>query len=342
MTSTYGGWPWLSTLVLSLFLLGVCLASLLLGIENISIRDFFTWLRASPNDFSSENYSGLILEMRTSRVVVAVLVGASLAISGQVLQKLLQNPLADPYVMGISTGGSVFVVGGLVFGGASGSFLGFPMVSFLALLGCLMALILLLLAQNFLQKEGVGSLALIGLVLNAFFAAALMILIAMAKPSELAQAQNWLAGSLAPLALPRLILPTVLVLILTAVVLRLKKPLESLAFGWEFAQTIGISALGLQSRAFLCVSVLVALSVSLAGGVGFVGLLVPHVIRRMPFFNGKNAWIHTMLLGAALVAGADILARVAAKPAELPVGIFLACVGAPVLAWVLFSQKSQE
>ncbi|MCA2961547.1 MAG: iron ABC transporter permease [Silvanigrellales bacterium] len=319
-------------LILALFV------SLRLGAVDVS----FTSL---GDDTEAGRVARAVLGLRAARIATGVLVGAALALCGSVLQRLLRNPLADPFVLGISSGGTAFVVAASVLGLPALPLFGVPLRSAYALLGCGVALAVLLAAWRRLEGSSVlgltdaadAGLPLMGLVLNAFFGAALMLFVAFASAAELAEAQRWMLGSLQSVALSEIAFLALFALVPAVLLLRARHGLEALVFGDAYAQSIGFPASTLRRRALVATAVLVALVVSVSGSVGFVGLIVPHLARRMSRRQPRGEWLLSMTLGAALVVLADTFSRTVLAPAELPVGVFTACLGAPVLAVVLLN-----
>lgn len=302
---------------------------------------------ALGEDSEAGRVAGTILTLRAARMATGLLVGAALALCGSVLQRLLRNPLADPFVLGISSGGTAFVVAAAVVGLPALPLFGVPVRSAYALLGCGVALAALLAARRRLVGSAAfdtsltgaadAGLALMGLVLNAFFGAALMLFVAFASASELAEAQRWMLGSLQTVELSEVGVLALCALLPTLWLLRARPGLEALVFGDAYAQSLGFPAPKLRRRALLATALLVALVVSVAGSVGFVGLIVPHLARRLSRTEPRGEWVLSMSLGGSLVVLADACARTLLAPAELPVGVFTACLGAPVLAAVLLN-----
>lgn len=320
------------------FLIFAAVVSLRMGAVDVS----FSSLEATSEE---GEMARTILSLRLARIATAALVGAALALCGSVLQRLLRNPLADPFVLGISSGGTVFVVAASVLGLPAVPLFGVPPRSVYALVGCGVALGILLAARKRLAGGAEASLsgaadaglALMGLVLNAFFGAALMVFVAIASASELAEAQRWMLGSLQAAAATDIAMLAFVACVPAFLLLRARQGLDALVFGDAYAQNLGFPAASLRARALVSTAVLVALAVSLAGSVGFVGLIVPHVARRLSPSGNRWEWPLSMTLGAALVVLADAFARTLLAPAELPVGVFTACIGAPVLAFVLLN-----
>jgi len=328
-----GCWPLLAAA--SALALGL-LVSLRVGAVDVPFAHWFG--RGALED----DISGTVLALRLVRASSCVLVGALLALSGSVLQRLMRNPLADPFVLGISSGGTAFVVAASVLGLPAASVLGFPVRSVYAFAGCFIALGILLAARRRLSRTSDAGLALMGLVLNAFFGAALMLFVAFASAQELAEAQRWMLGSLQLVSEAEVAFLASLAAFPVVFLLRSRSNIDALLFGDAYAQTLGFRSQVVRRQTLLATAVLVALVVSIAGSVGFVGLIVPHLARHFSRARPGAEWALSMMLGSALVLFADALSRTVAAPAELPVGVFTACLGAPVLAAVLLRGARQE
>ena len=274
-----------------------------------------------------------LLELRLSRALTAFVTGAALSLAGVMMQALLRNPLADPYVLGISAGASVGALAALLFMGA------LWMVDAAAFFGAVsFSMLLYLLARRDLRggtaAEGGASLLLLtGVILSSACMAVVTLMLSIAPESRLRGMVFWMIGDLsgAPLrALPWLVLAGVLLF-----ALRSARALNVMALHAEAAATLGIRVGALRKGLFFCSGLLTASAVSSAGSIGFVGLIVPHALR---FACGPD---HRLLIPAAALAGgtflvlADTLARTVLAPQQLPVGVVTAMIGAPVFLYQL-------
>ncbi|RJG14770.1 FecCD family ABC transporter permease [Massilia cavernae] len=274
-----------------------------------------------------------LLDLRLSRALVAFVTGAALALAGVMMQALLRNPLADPYVLGISAGASVGALAALLFMCAmwvvdASAFLGAVAVS----------MMLFLFAQRDLRggtaAEGGASLLLLtGVILSSACMAIVTLMLSIAPESRLRSMIFWMIGDLAgaPLrAIPWIVLAGALLF-----ALRSARSLNVLALHAEAAATLGIRVGALRKGLFFCSALLTASAVTSAGSIGFVGLIVPHACR---FACGPD---HRVLIPVATLAGgaflvlADTLARTVLAPQQLPVGVVTALIGAPVFLYQL-------
>ena len=275
-----------------------------------------------------------LLDLRLGRAAAAFVTGAGLALAGVMMQALLRNPLADPYVLGISSGAAVGALFALLIGAA------LWIIDLAALGGAIaVSLMLYLLARRELGggARGVaadsGSLLLTGVILASACMALVTLMLSVAPDSRLRGMVFWMIGDLAGVEwrlLPWLVLGGVLL-----VALRQARALNVMALHAESAATLGVDVGVLRRTLFICSGLLTASAVTTAGSIGFVGLIVPHACR---YAFGPD---HRLLLPAATLAGgaflvlADTLARTVIAPLQLPVGVLTALIGAPVFLFQL-------
>ena len=281
----------------------------------------------------AETLAATLLELRLSRALTAFVTGAELSLAGVMMQALLRNPLADPYILGISSGASVGALAALLIGCAAW------MIDISAFAGAVaISMMLYLLARRDLRTgtaaEGGASLLLLtGVILSAACMAVVTLMLSIAPESRLRSMVFWMIGDLAgapPRALPWIVLA---VGILFA--LRSARSMNVMALHAEGAATLGVRVGALRKGLFFCSGLLTASAVTSAGSVGFVGLIVPHACR---FAVGAD---HRVLIPAAALAGgaflllADTLARTIIAPQQLPAGTVTALIGAPVFLYQL-------
>jgi iron complex transport system permease protein len=275
----------------------------------------------------------IVRRIRLPRTVLAALVGGALAASGATFQALLRNPLAEPYILGVAGGAAVGAVAAVAIGGFVASA---APVSFAAFAGAVGAVVLVFrIAAAAGRALDTRVLLLAGVVAGAFFNAVIMLALTFADSDSFRSAMFWMMGSFsgatwrgdATLALAAA--PALLVL------LALARPLNLLAVGEDTAAYLGTRVERTKVVAFGVASLLTAASVAASGTIGFVGLVVPHVIRMLWGSDHRFLLPASVLLGAAFVVLADALARAAAAPTELPVGVVTAFVGVPFFVWLL-------
>jgi iron complex transport system permease protein len=316
-------------IVLAAFSLGLSAAT---GSVALSASELHGALRELVHG-GADSMAATLLELRLSRAMVAFVTGAALSMAGVMMQALLRNPLADPYVLGISAGASVGALLALLSLGA------LWMVDASAFAGAVgVSMMLYLLARRDLAGGsaaggGASLLLLTGVILSSACMALVTLMLSIAPESRLRGMVFWMIGDLggAPMrALPWLVLAGALVF-----ALRSARSLNVLALHAEAAATLGVRVGALRKGLFFCSGVLTASAVTSAGSIGFVGLIVPHACR---FACGPD---HRLLVPVAALAGgtflvlADILARTALAPQQLPVGVVTALIGAPFFLYQL-------
>jgi len=295
---------------------------------------------------SAEDPSALILyEIRLPRVLLAALVGSGLATSGALLQPLLRNPLADPYLLGISGGAALGAVLALVVGDALGfaAWLGSLSVPGSAFLGALVATAALYGMTSVRGRTAPGhSLLLCGVVFNAFASALILFLLTAVELDQVAGAFLWLIGSIRPTEVWVLVSVGVLLAIALGVGLHDAHALNLMTQGNEVAQQLGVDTTAVRRRILLATALMIGAAVSVSGLIGFVGLVVPHLLRLVLGADNRTLVPAAALLGAAFLVCTDALARTALAPQELPVGAFCALLGGPVFVALLRRQLALE
>lgn len=283
----------------------------------------------------------IFLSLRVPRVLLAALVGAALGVCGAAYQALLRNPLAEPYLLGVSGGGSLGAVIAIVLLGPTASaVLGVRAAA--ALVGCLGALALVYAVASRGGGLHPSTLLLAGVVTNSFFLAGLACVQYLATPHEAQAILRWVMGGLAGQGVRELVLLAIALPIGGVLLLRDAASLNLLAFGEESARYLGVSVDATRRRVFIITSLLVAASVAVSGPIGFVGLFVPHAARFLVGGDQRLLLPASLLAGAAFLPLADAFARVALAPRELPVGIVTAVVGAPAFVLLLLRHRSAQ
>lgn len=275
----------------------------------------------------------IIQELRLPRVVQSALVGASLAVSGAVFQALLRNPLADPYILGISSGASVGAVATVVFGIAAHSLWAVPIAAFA---GAIISVLLVLrLAATVGRSLDTRILLLSGVILGAFFNALILLFLTFADLESFRSALFWMMGSNAGATWPAVYMLGGYACVSLIIFIGLARPLNLLAIGEDTAAFLGISPQKIKLIAYGGASLLTAAAVSVSGTIGFVGLVVPHFIRMLWGNDYRFVLPASALLGASGLVLADTLARTVVKPTELPIGVVTVLIGVPFFVWLL-------
>ena len=311
------------TPVLALVVLAavVFVAALFVGSSGVGVEQALHVFGANADSVAR----AVILDVRLPRLLAAFGVGGLLAVAGVLLQALFRNPLADPYVLGVSGGAAVGALLAMLAGAAV------VYVQSAAILGALGAV-----ACVYLLARGGGTsrLLLTGVVLASACGALISVLLAVADSMRLRGMVFWLAGDLGWAQSPALSVFAALFAVILAVLLA--RPLNVLAAGELRARTVGLDVDTWRTVVFIACAVLTALAVVSAGTVGFVGLITPHAVRLM-FRTSDHRIVApaAALLGGTLLAAADVVARIAASPRQLPVGAIMALVGAPLFIALL-------
>ena len=267
----------------------------------------------------------IVRMLRLPRVVAAALVGAALAMSGAALQGALRNALAEPYLLGVSGGAAVGAVAAVALGGGSSAF-----VSLAAFAGAVTAVgIVVLVARAAGGRSDPRVLVLAGVIVGAFANAAIMVLLANSPPNEVRGALWWMMGSLAETDWASVRWLALYIVLAGGALLAAAREIDVLSLGDEGAAALGVDVDRASIRVFLLASLLAAATVAAAGLVGFVGLVVPHIVRAGGIRQHRPLLLGSALAGGALLIGADVIARAALPPAELPLGAVTALLGVP-------------
>ncbi|MBZ9599922.1 iron ABC transporter permease [Streptomyces yangpuensis] len=279
-------------------------------------------------------FATIVWDVRMPRILLGAVVGAGLAVAGTVLQALVRNQLADPFLLGASSGASAGAVLVIVFGSAAAGFgMGVPLAAFAGSLAALVAVYAMARRGGTMTT---GRLILAGVavqyILSAFTS---LVLVLAAHPDQLRSVLFWTLGGLGGARWDELALPAVALLVGGALLLTLARPLDLLLAGEEGAHTLGLDTGRFRAAVFVLTSLVIGVLVACSGAIGFVGLMVPHA-ARMVVGAGHRALLPVAALGGAVfLLLADLIARTAAAPEEIPVGVVTALVGGPFFLWML-------
>lgn len=286
----------------------------------------------------------VLYDIRLPRLVMGLLVGAALGLSGALLQGLFRNPLADPGIVGVGTGAGLGAVLAIVLGGLlPPSVLALAGGHLVPLAACLGGWVFTMILYGFASSGGrtnVATLLLAGIALGALAGAATGILIYLADDSQLRDLTFWAMGSLAGATWAKLsaILPLIGAVLLLAP--RLGRGLNALALGEAQASHMGFDVQRLKRLTVLATALATGAAVAVSGGIGFIGIVVPHLLRLATGPDHRRLLPQSAMLGAMLLVLADLVSRVIVAPAELPIGIITALLGAPVFLWILLRQAN--
>jgi iron complex transport system permease protein len=281
-----------------------------------------------------------ILFLRFSRAALAGIAGASLAVVGAILQGLLRNPLADPYVLGISSGAGLGAVAAIVLG--LSSFFGFISVPLFAFLGGIATIFFVYFLSRKASRIGTEDLVLSGVITAAMLSGIIMYFVSSTEKEGLHSAMWWLLGNTQIFDIRLLIAVASVSLIGIILSILLARNLNIMSLGEQEAITTGLNTERIKFIFFIISSVMTAAVVSVCGMIGFVGLIIPHMSRRVVGPEHSRVIPHAALLGAAFLILCDILARRITAPVELPIGVVTAVIGAPFFIFLLKRSRRPE
>jgi iron complex transport system permease protein len=295
-----------------------------------------------PFAFTARQES-VLLFIRLPRVVLGLLVGAGLAISGAVLQSLFRNPLADPGLVGVSGGAALAAAVTIVLGETiAASFFAvsrFYFLPFAAFLGGLLATLFIYRIGRRGGAANVATMLLAGIAVNSFAGAGIGLMTFLATDAQLRNIAFWSLGSVGGATWNTIAVAAPVILISVFLLLRLARVLNVILLGEAEAGHLGVNTERLKWQAICLVALTVGAAVAVSGAIGFVGLVVPHLLRLLTGADHRFLLKNSALLGAALIIGADILARNIVAPAEMPIGIVTALIGAPFFIWLLLKRN---
>lgn len=332
--------PFLSLPALTVLLLVTVVSALFFGAYSMSWKE--VWMAFFQNENEATHF--LILNIRLPRIILAALVGAGLAISGAAIQGLFRNPLADQTLIGVSSGAMLFAVLSIVFMGSVlaslSTFFRQALVAIFAFLGGLLTTYLVYMLSRREGKTSVMTMLLAGIAISAFAAAITGVFIYLSDDQQLRDITFWSMGSFGGASWIQVGIVFPIVTLGVILLSQNAKALNAILLGEMEANYLGIPVEKIKSRTILLTALIVGVSISMSGLIGFVGLVVPHFLRLVKGTDYRYLLKSSALLGAIFLVLTDTLARTIIAPAELPIGILTAMVGAPFFLWLLV--KSQQ
>jgi iron complex transport system permease protein len=314
MTDRFG----LKTVVLLIALPAVLLLGLLLGSENL------------PLFGGDELQRSILFEIRLPRVLLGAAVGACLAVAGASLQSLLRNPLAEPYLLGVSNGAALGTMLAIVL--FAGFFWAGPIMAFV---GAIVATATVYRMAQSKVGMSVERLVLSGIIVTTMLSSVIVLMTTLLDATKLRSFTFWLLGDLSQATSGGYILPLVFAVLGTVVLTFNAKALNLLMLGERDAFDFGVEVSNVRLSVFACAAALVGVSVAAGGSVGYVGLIVPHLVRMTFGSDNRRVIPISAVVGAIFVVLADTVARTAIAPRELPVGAITALIGAPLFIYLL-------
>ncbi len=336
---------WLSVIsgIILLSLL-IVLACLTFGAQPIGMGVVMQTLVAGVRDgqagIESAGVPGVIVwQVRLPRILLAFLVGGSLAGVGVALQALLRNPLAEPFVLGISSGAAFGATLAMLLG-VGNTFLGVSTLPLWAFAGGLLAIMVVYRISVAYRMLSVHTLLLAGVILNALFSALIMFAISIADPTQAFKMMLWLMGTLTVPEFWTLVTLLVYLACGFLILFWLARPLNILTLGDESARSLGVEVDRIKKLVFVISALVTGAVVSIAGLIGFVGMVVPHAVRMIIGADHRLLLPVAALAGGAFLTVADTVARTALAPTELPVGVVTALIGGPFFIYLLVQRRA--
>jgi iron complex transport system permease protein len=314
--------------ILTLILIASVALGLAVGSQRIHLSSLFS------DSFSRT----LFFRLRLPRVLMALVIGASLAVTGGALQALFRNPLADPYILGVSGGGAMGASIAIALGW-SARIAGIPLVFVVSFAGAMLAVTLV----RMLARTGAvvlpGALLLSGVAVNLIAAAGVLTIQYLTDPTSALRILRWLIGSLDVVGLEPIGRMLIVLAPAWLALLALSRQLNLMAIDEDTAATLGVNIRRCESIVHALCALIVGVTVSAGGAIGFVGLIVPHAVRLMFGEDLRIVLPGSLLLGGAFLILADALARTALPASELPVGAITGLVGGPIFLWLLHRRQ---
>jgi len=314
--------------IMLFLLLGAVFLGLSYGSTGGGMKAFIQFFSGSGD--SDSTLVTIILGIRLPRVILAILVGGTLSLGGLVFQALLRNPLAEPYILGVSGGSAVGAIIGILIGLSR-----FPGVSLTAFLGSMATLLLVILmstSHSILKKD---SLLLAGVMINAFCSAIIIFLLSMTQDSRLHNILFWLMGDLSMSNINQVGMLSIMLLPCFLLVFWFSHSMNLLVMGKEMAMTMGVNIRTTTLALLIVTSFMVSTTVSYCGLLGFVGLVMPHMLRIILGPDHRILVPACVLGGGAYMVLCDLLARVLPRHGEIPAGVITAMIGAPLFIYLL-------
>ncbi|AQX30389.1 FecCD family ABC transporter permease [Bartonella schoenbuchensis] len=334
----------IALLSLIIFLIFSILVGLLNGASNVSFINLIHAILTQDSSVSSKTHDYLVLiDIRLPRIILGLLVGSALAVSGVLMQGIFRNPLADPGIVGVSAGASLgavlAIVVGVTFPPLFPPFLESYKVIISAFLGGLLSTITLYAIATRHNCTSIATMLLAGIALSALNSAIVGALIFIANDQQLRDITFWNLGSLAGATWLKVgfIIPFVGIGLFFSPFL--SRALNALSLGEAAASHIGFHIQKVKNISIILVALMCGGAVAVSGGISFIGIIVPHILRLLIGPDHRYLIPCSILLGAALLISADTFARFIIAPAELPIGIVTALFGAPFFLWILIYQR---
>lgn len=318
--------------LLTVFVVLLGVASITVGIADITIKESFEIFFS--NILGGDNMSPqeiIIMKLRVPRILLALLTGVNLAICGSVYQAIFKNSMADPYVLGVSSGASL----GAAIGFMLGSF-----TPFYAFIGAVVANLLVFILAGTKGKSSTIRLLLAGMGINYLFSSILSLLRVYSNNREI-ELFMWGMGSFASASYKRVIILFLVSLPIIIYFFINRKNLNLLVLGEDVAKSLGVDCIKIRRNLLITSSILIATTISFTGTIGFVGLIIPHIIRMIMGANYRKNFVFTIFLGMIFMLLCDNLSRSLLENSEVPIGIVTSIIGAPYFIYLVYKERKK-
>ncbi|MFS0782550.1 FecCD family ABC transporter permease [Bacillus sp. 1P06AnD] len=329
-----------TALVAASLIAGVFFGSVPVSVSDI-LRILFGKLFHMNLFEGDRNIEMIVWTIRFSRVILAFLVGASLALAGAAFQGLLRNTLADPYTIGVSSGASLGAVLVLFFHVPATFLAGYLQPVAAILFGFLTLLLVLGISHYSTGRMSNQTIILAGVIISSFMSAFISLMIALSPREDLSNILNWTMGSVAMRGWGHVALILPFFLIGGFLILIHARELNAMALGEQSARFSGMDVKRKKQLILIGASILTGGAVAVSGAIGFVGLVIPHLVRLIIGANHRHVLPFSLVLGGSYLVLADLAARMVIAPRELPIGVITALIGAPIFAWLLIKQRKK-
>lgn len=331
---------WLITiLLLTILLIVTIIFCSFQGSADIKLKDLLEIFSNSHSQTWWNTKAIILLKVRLPRILLACMVGGALAVSGVVLQALLRNPLADPYILGVSSGSALGAIIAILLG-LNITIGALPLIPLFGFVGGLLTILFVYHISKIHRKISIQTMLLVGVVTGAILAAIIMFITSMAGPHKVQGIIFWLMGSLSSQEYPMVVIVSLYVIVGTLILLYYARSLNLLVLGEESATQLGLEVERTKKIAFIGASLITGAAVSVSGLIGFVGILIPHLMRMIIGSDHRLLLPAAGLFGSIYLILADTLARTLMAPTEIPVGVITAICGGPFFIYLLRKKKT--
>ncbi len=308
----------------------------LLSIIIVCTSPFFGQIEislANILDLDKMDYQ-IFWDIRFPRTTLAFFVGGILALSGLIFQTIFRNPMSTPFTLGVASGATLFTAIGIVLGFAS-------FISFFAFLGAMLTIVILFILSSRFQKSETSSLLLVGIALSFFYSAALMVLFFISDLQESYEIVRFTMGSLDIVGFDDVYIMALTGILLLVLILRYKYELKLLLTSYQFSQLKGINVKKVNYTLLLAVSIAVGVAVSITGPIGFVGLIVPHILKIIYKQSAEKLILPIFFYGGVFLVFCDMIARNLGTTSDIPIGVVTSFLGAPFFIYLIINKKKE-